>query len=126
MHKNLLETRKDESNQKNKLVFTLPENWWNVSYSYNFYSEEDNSQVQLFKMALTGTEKNEKELKAEKQQIARKWDYSKGDYFIHESNFKNKAYQQKTNNKIFDKFLYIGLTASVIISLIILSLISKM
>ncbi len=126
MQKNLLITKEDADNKKNMPTFTLPENWWSVSYSYNYYSVADNTKVQLFKMALSGNEENDNELKVEKQQIAKRWDYSKGDYFIHESNFKNKAYNQKANNKLYDKFIYIALAVSVIISIIILSFVSKM
>jgi len=126
MQKNLLKQKKSTVNLKKVPVLTLPENWWNKNNSYNYLSEEANSQVHLFKIDLNGNEKTEEELKAEKQQIARKWDYSKGDYFIHQSNFKNIVNNQKRNNKIFDKFLYIALAVSVIVAWVILSFVSKM
>ena len=101
----------------------LPENWWTTNYSYEYYSEGNNSEVQLFK--IEPPTKDEFEFHRVSEKIIKSpmndWNYSSGDYYVNESNFKNKAINQNFNNRFANNFLYIGIAFAVFITLLVMN-----
>ena len=104
---------------------TLPKNWWSKNYSYNYYSKEENPEVQLFKFEPPINDEIEfNEIKDENiQSSINGWDYSHGDYYVNDRNFKNKAKKQKNKAIFANNFLYIGIAFAVFITLIVLNIV---
>jgi len=67
--------------------FTLPPNWWSTNYSYDYFSKEDNTEIQLFKLETPINDENEFNKDSEEYIKSPKngWDYSHGDYYINDS-----------------------------------------
>ncbi len=109
--------------------FTLPQNWWSTNYSYDYFSEDNNSEIQLFKFEppindeIEFDEDIEKNIKSPSM---KGWDYSHGDYYINERNFKDKANKQNSKSNFAKNYIYIGIAFAVFVTVLVLNVVTSM
>jgi ribosomal protein L33 len=124
MHNVSLEQTKDFDKEELPNLI-LPHNWWSRNYSYDYYPKENNSEIQLFKFEpkLKDEIEFEEIRNSETLKSINGWDYSLGDYYVSEKNYKNKANNQKFNTLFANNFLYIGIAFAIVITLLVLNIV---
>jgi len=102
----------------------LPNNWWNSSYSYNFYSAKNKAEVKIIPIK---TNKDKIQHKINKNDFSKTlgYDLSKGDYHIQEtySSKKDYAYHNRIKIRITKYAVYPALVFALLLTFSILSII---
>jgi len=99
----------------------LPNNWWNTSYSFNFFNQNETTILKIENRNSVVSNKNEDYfVKSLKKSIA------KGDYIIKENNSYKKDYvaNQKMKKKIAKYLIFPVLIISLIFTFSILNIIA--
>ncbi|MCP5062359.1 MAG: hypothetical protein GY936_07850 [Ignavibacteriae bacterium] len=108
---------------KEEITLNLPNDWYLVTYSYNYFANEDNSDLRVLPFNNSNKKISSKKYQEEILPTPSEWDFSKGDYRIQETGSTNQqyAYNDRLKIRVIKYAIYPAVILSLLFTFAVLS-----